>query len=788
MKYFDYHNAESFEQASELLKAHGNSAYIAGGTDIVDVMKEKLLPNNPDNLIGLKTINDAAYINVEEDCFKIGAMTKLTALEESEALNSRLPILAEAAKSVATPLIRNVGTIGGNICQDVRCWYYRYPHDSGGRMVCARKGGEECFALYGKNQYHSVFGAMKVCTTQCTQKCPAGTDIPAYMEKIREGDWDAAARIVLNSNPMPMFTSRICPHPCEDDCNQRKHGDNVQIHCVERTIGDYILENAGRFYCQLEADTGKKIAVIGAGPGGLSCAYYMRSRGHDVTVYDSHEKPGGVLYYGIPHYRSPRHIVEQFVDALTNMGIKFCMNTTIGEDIKMDKIVADYDSVYIGTGAWKQPILGIHGEELTEFGLDFLVEVNSFLTKVIDDEVLVCGGGNVAMDVALTAKRMGAKNVRLVCLEQEGEMPATSEEVERAKEEGIEIFNGWGLKEVVTDTDGKVTGLKSMRCVSVFDEKGRFSPDYDEADTKIFDAKTVILAIGQKVDLSFLDEKFSDQLKTGRGLFNVDEETYQTKNEKIYAGGDAVTGPNIAIRAIKAGVAAAKAMNHKLGSTTVSKTEANGFLHFDAQGVMKQEGMKQEELAVAERTLVDEDSKSLSKEQALEESKRCINCGCLAVNPSDIAPVLFALDAVIKTNERSIRATDFFGHTPLINKVLHKGEVVTEIEVPACDDYKTSYKKLRLRNAIDFAIISLATAYKVEDGVVKDARIVFGGVAPVPYRMIEAERFVVGKQVCKEMAEETAELVVANTLCLKDNTYKAQQIKAYIKESLLELV
>lgn len=781
MKYFEHESAVSFEEAASLLKesAKGKTVVMAGGSDLVGVLKEHILKDYPEKVVNIKTIEGGEYIKEDGEYIEVGALTKLADIAKSEVLNAKAPVLAQSARSVATPLIRNVATIGGNICQDVRCWFYRYPHGVGGRMDCMRKGGKECYAVKGDNRYHSVFGGMKAHVTPCSVQCPAGTDIPNYMSKIREGDWDSAARIIMRVNPMPMCTSRICPHPCQDGCNQS--ADSVGIHCVERTLGDYILEHADKFYCAPETETGKKIAVIGAGPGGLACAYFLRTQGHDVTVIDAHEKAGGVLMYGIPHYRLPKTIVEKFAAALAGMGIKFQMNTTVGKDVATEEIIDSYDMVYFGTGAWKQPILGIHGEELTEFGLNFLVEVNSFLKNAIDDDVLVCGGGNVAMDVALTAKRMGAKNVRLVCLEEEADMPASAEEIARAKEEGIEIYNGWGLKGVVTDADGKVTGLESMRCVSVFDEKHRFAPVYDNDDVRTFEAKTILLATGQRVDTEFLGDKLGAQVKTARGLFDVDEETYQTKNEKIYAGGDAVTGPNIAIRAIRAGGTAAKSMSRKLGYPITFASAEKAFLTYDKEGVKAAESAKLTERAVEERTLLDEDAQSLTLEEAQKEAGRCMNCGCYSVNASDISPVLILLDADIITTKKTVKAVDFFTTNLKAYDMLDQDELVKAIRFKAPESYVTVYDKFRVRDAVDFAIVSLAYAYKMNDGVIEDAKLVLGGVAPVPMPRPAVAEMLRGKAPNEALAEEAAELAAEGTIAMEHNSYKIQEIKALVK-------
>ena len=199
-----------------------------------------------------------------------------------------------------------------------------------------------------------------------------------------------------------------------------------------------------------------------------------------MTIYEKMEEAGGVMMYGIPEYRLPKHYVRDLVKALVGMGIVIRNNTEVGKDVTVEELKAQSDTVFLDTGAWKQPILGIDGESLTQFGLNFLVEVKKFMTKQIGKEVLVCGGGNVAMDVALTAVRLGAQKVKLVCLEQRDEMPASAEEIARAEEEGVEIYNGWGLKRVLSAEDGSITGLESMNCVSVRDEQGHFNPTYGD--------------------------------------------------------------------------------------------------------------------------------------------------------------------------------------------------------------------------------------------------------------------------------------------------------------------
>ncbi len=786
MKKFNHIGASSYEEASRIIKeGDGRIDAIAGGTDLLGTYKDRLLTTYPEAVVSLKNIPGSRYIEDQGDYYAIGAGTELARVAKEGILKEGAAALAEAAYSVASPLIRSTATIGGNICQDVRCWYYRYPDSIGGRLNCKRKGGSTCYAIVGENRYHSIFGGMCTGGSSCQKACPAGTDVAGYMAKIREGDWDGAAELFFRYNPMPMMTSRICPHPCTAECNQNVYGESVNIPAVERTLGDYILEHKERYYAAPEKETGKKAAVIGAGPGGLAAAFYLRKAGHQVTVYDAHEKAGGVLRYGIPHYRLPKTIVDQFCDALEQiMGIHFVMNIRVGQDISVEDIKAQNDVVYFGTGAWSQPILGLEGENLTQFGLDFLSEVNTYLQKAIGEEVLVCGGGNVAMDVALTARRLGAKSVKLVCLEQRHEMPAAADEVEQCVEEGVELFNGWGLGRVLTDENGEVSGLEAKRCLSVRDEKGRFAPVYDEEDRMTISSDFIILATGQKVDVSFLGETLSGQLKTSRGLIDADLESGKTRTEGFYAGGDAVTGPDLAIRAIRAGRSAAASMNSDLGEAAPEAAEEKGFTTFDVEGVERNVSGKLALKPVGERTLTGEDRASLDQAAAKEEANRCLHCACYAVSPSDITPVLVMADAQIVTTERTLSAKELFTTRLTVQQVLHAGELVTEIRMPKLSG-ETHYDKRRVRDAIDFAIVSLASCLEVEDGAIRSAKLVLGGVAPVPYALPQVEAYLAGKPVCAKTAREAGELAMADAFAMGKNEYKVFMAKDVIYEAIM---
>lgn len=782
MKKFTYSRAESFADASQQMK--DGAVLMAGGSDLLGGLKTEILPEYPEKVVSIKGIEGSNEIKVEDGVLKIGAMAKLTDVVENAFIKENMPILSEAAHSVATPLVRNIGTVGGNVCQDVRCWFYRYPHEIGGRLDCARKGGDTCYGILGDNRYHSVFGGMKTGLTPCSAECPAGTDIPAYMARIRENDWDGAAEIIMKANPLPMLTSRVCPHTCQTKCNQCANGDSVSIHSVERALGDYILEHADKFYKAPETETGKSVGIVGAGPAGLTAAYFLRKQGHAVTVYDKMEEPGGVLMYGIPEYRLPKHYLRDVAKALKAMGIQFVMNTYVGKDIMVEEIEEKNNTVFLDTGAWKQPILGIDGESLTQFGLNFLVEVKQFMSKQIDKNVLVCGGGNVAMDVALTAVRLGAENVTLVCLEQREEMPATEEEIERALEEGVKLITGRGLKKVVYDGD-KVVGLETKACTSVRDESGRFNPQYDEDDVMVVESDSIILATGQRVDLDFLGDKFKEEIQSARGLIEVGEHQ-DTRKPGVYAGGDAATGPSIAIKAIRSGANAARNMSSYMGYPMDLTVNEPKLLKNDTELIHVTKGAVEVDTPVADRCLDVEDSTTITRDEAKAEAGRCMNCGCYSVNASDLTPVLIALGATIKTTNKEIAAEDLFATTLKVQDMLEPGEIVTEIQIPVATG-EMHYDKFRLRDSVDFAMVSLASAYKVEDGKIADAKVVLGGVAPVPMRREAVENYLIGKEVTDEVAKTAAAMALEGAMPFEKNKYKLNIIESLVKGSVQRL-
>ncbi|SHH62890.1 NADPH-dependent glutamate synthase beta chain [Sporobacter termitidis DSM 10068] len=779
MKPFSHINATTLDEAVSVLHG-GKSSLIAGGTDLLGTLKDNILPEYPATVVNLKSVPGLDYIREEGGTLKIGALARLADIAEDPAVTEKYTALAQAAKAVATPHLRDMGTIGGTISQLPRCWYFRKPDN---RFPCLRKGGSECFAILGDNRYHSAFGGAKVCATPCTQKCPAGTDIPGYFEQLRAGSWDEAAEIILQVNPLPMLTGRVCAHFCQTGCNRNATDESVYIHGVERALGDYILENSDRFYAPPAAETGKSVAIVGSGPAGLSAAYYLRKAGSKVTVLDSKEEAGGMLMYAIPAYRLPKDIVRKYIRALEKMGVVFKLSTKVGETVMPEELERSFDSVLFATGTWKRPVVGLAGEELTVFGLDFLMEVNKWMEGKLGAEVFVMGGGNVAMDVAITAKRLGAKKVTLACLEPRDRMPASAEEVARAEEEGIIVMPSWGLSRVVEE-NGRVLGMELKRCTTVWDENGVFNPQYDDCDTTIVRAENILMAVGQKVDLSFLDEKYQMQLNR-RGLIDVSGETAMTSRKGIFAAGDATTGPGTVIGAVATGHKAANGIKLYLGCGDFrdSGDGAGKTVVFDAEGVRNKTPLKLRELGAEQRRLDLEDSTTPTREEALAETRRCMNCGCHAVHPSDVAPALIALNARIVTNRRTIGAESFFEVKVAGNTVLDEDEIVTEIQVPApAAGSKSVFMKFAFRKAIDFPVVNCAV-------VTGDSpRIALGAVATKPLRAAKAEKLIAGKTIDETLAEAAGAAAVEAATPLPATKYKVQIAKTLVKRALLSTI
>ncbi|MEI7527753.1 MAG: FAD binding domain-containing protein [Elusimicrobiota bacterium] len=768
MKSFEHLPAKSLKEAAAALSGPNRALAIAGGTDALGALKDKIHKESPALVVDLKTIPGLSYISEGRSGLRIGALTPLAEIAAHKAVNANYKLLAEAARSVASPQLRNMATIAGNLCQEPRCWYYRTPDD---QFHCLRKGGTHCGALLGENRYHSVFGGVRAAAPACTAACPGNVDVADYLARVRAGELGAAAAIILKNNPLPALTGRVCPHLCESKCNRGGFDEAVSIRALERTLGDQILAQAAEFMKPPVKRTKKKVAVVGSGPAGLAAAYYLRLAGRQVTVFERLPRAGGMLAYAIPAYRLPRNLVRAQIAALEAMGISFELNAEIGRGVSLRALRKDFDSVFLATGAWAQKNLRLEKSDLLTSGMAFLTDSGPG-RKPAGRNVLVIGGGNVAVDVAVSARRAGARRVTMACLEARDAMPAFPAEIAEAVKAGVRILPGWGPRRIL-ETGGKLKGMEFAGCSSVFDAQGRFAPSFDEARRQIVKADQIILAIGQAAELGY-----AAGVKTLRGSIAADETTQATNLPGVFAGGDAVSGPASVIHAIAAGRRAARAIDVYLGGGGRPEKKVSA-------AVSPLLALNADCGAHCARTKYSE-SKGFSPEALRAEAKRCIDCSCVAVNASDLAPALTAFGARIRTTKRTVMAEEFFTAGVLRSTVLDQDELVEEILVPAPRPRSVqSYHKFRIRNSIDFPIAGLACLFNSGGGKIKDARLVLSAAAPVPLRLKAVEAFLEGKRPDERTAAAAGELAVKEVRPLTKNRFKVQLVKALLQKALL---
>lgn len=401
---------------------------------------------------------------------------------------------------------------------------------------------------------------------RCTAACPAGVDVPRYIRAVRDQDYNKAVAILREKLPLPTVCADACFAPCEDMCAYKQFGEPVAIRAIKRAAMDK-GSDGWKEKKRTVKKTGKKAAVVGAGPGGLTTAYYLATKGHDVTIFDTFPKPGGMMRYGIPDYRLPEDRLEKDINDILELGIAFKGDTVIGKDVTLSQLRDDFDAVFIGIGASASAKISIEGIENKGvlWGWDYLKDVGLKVDFDFSGNVVVVGGGNVAIDVALTAKRRGADKVDLFCLEKRGEMPAHEWEIARTEEEGIGIHNSWGPKRVVGN--GVASGIIFKRCLSVFNDAGSFNPVFDEETTHKANGGTIIMAVGQMSDLTALqgEPNIMSEGIGKEGRIQVASEDLSTGEKGIFAGGDVVTGPDSIINAIAMGRKAARSMDRYLG-------------------------------------------------------------------------------------------------------------------------------------------------------------------------------------------------------------------------------
>ncbi|MBW1798352.1 MAG: FAD-dependent oxidoreductase, partial [Deltaproteobacteria bacterium] len=394
----------------------------------------------------------------------------------------------------------------------------------------------------------------------CKDACPAHIDIPGYLRLIGQGKRDEANAVIREKVPFPGILGRVCIHPCEEACRRGEVNDPVSICVLKRYAADGD-KGLWKENTKTGDATGKKVAVVGAGPGGMTAAFYLRKQGHMVTVFESRSRAGGMMRYGIPDYRLPGKVLDQEIRDILALGIEFRPNQALGKDFTFDQLKNDgYEAVFLGVGAQLSRRIPLDGSDLPDvlWGVDFLGRIAEGEDIRLKDRVIVIGGGNVAVDVALSAMRCGAKEVTMACLETREEMPAHEWEVE-----GIRLMPSWGPHRIMSE-NGQVTGMELVRCTSVFDDKGNFNPTFDDTKETI-EGDQVILAIGQASDLSFIGD--DSGVSVDRGLIVVDQETLETGLKGVYAGGDVAAMPGAIIHAIAAGRKAASSIDKALGGT-----------------------------------------------------------------------------------------------------------------------------------------------------------------------------------------------------------------------------
>jgi NADH-quinone oxidoreductase subunit F len=487
---------------------------------------------------------------------------------------------------------------------------------------------------------HRCAGAVcdSMVISACQHACPAGIDVPNYVAAIAEGGYAKSVEIIRERNPFPAVCGRICIHPCEYKCRRGELDQPVSIRALKRVASDWYFENIGPQREPFEITRPQKVAVVGAGPAGLTCAYFLAKMGYQTTVFEAQPVAGGMLGIAVPEFRLPREVIEEEIHYIQNCGVEIRYNSPIDAKHTFNDLLDEgFGAVFIAAGAQASKQIGIPGEEEDlagiYYGLDFLTQVRTGKKVPLSGKTAVIGGGNVAVDVARTALRAGAQEVQIYCLEPRDEMPAWEKDVEEAIDEGI-IINPDLSPGRITHEKGRVTGVEFSRCVSVFDDEGSFNPTCDLDDTRFVDADNVIISIGQAADMSFLDadSKLERELW---GTLVVDTNTLATNVPGIFAGGDFTTGPTFVIRAIASGRRASIAIDKYLGGdkSRVYIPDEKSTRHTPTKLALEEESTEDKprvdiEFEDANERIKDfrEVEKGFNEEEAYREAIRCLRC------------------------------------------------------------------------------------------------------------------------------------------------------------------
>ena len=531
-----------------------------------------------------------------------------------------------------------------------------------GQKLCLKNGAEQQYPKRELPDDHLVWGKERwspnwrddnrvecydTGTAPCKTACPAHIGIQGYLKLAAQGKYDEALELIKKDNPFPAICGRICNHRCEDACTRGLVDKPIAIDEVKNFLAQRDLDAKTRYIPEkhvpsLRGDFDDKIAIIGAGPAGLACAYFLALLGHHATVFDKNEKPGGMMTYGIPSYKLEKDVVAAEIEVIKELGVEIKCGVEVGKDITLDDLRKEgYQAFYLAIGAQGGRKAGITNENAK--GVTTAVE---FLRDVLADEntkaegsTVVIGGGNVAIDAARTAVRCGSESVRMFSLEQRDEMPASDEEVLEAEEDGVAIDNGWGPQKILKNRSGQVKGIVLKKCVSVFDADHNFAPQYDEEDTITIDCEHVIMSIGQSIEWgSLLD---GSKVEVGRGGRAVaDPHTYETEEPDVFVGGDAYTGPKFVIDAVAAGRIAAESLHRFVdwGHSMTIGRDWRELKELDKDNIAIPEYDKTPRQEHGLKADVDihksfRDPKlPFTEEQVKAETSRCLSCGASVVD------------------------------------------------------------------------------------------------------------------------------------------------------------
>ena len=485
-------------------------------------------------------------------------------------------------------------------------------------------------------------------TAPCKTACPAHIGIQGYLQLAKEGRYEDALALIKKDNPLPAVCGHVCNRRCEDACTRGTIDEAVAIDEVKRFIAERDLNAETRFIPKktipsLKGGFEEKIAIIGAGPAGLSCAYFLALTGYKPTIFEKNAEPGGMLRYGIPSYKLEKNLLAAEIDVIRQLGVEIRCGVEIGKDVTIEDLREQgYKGFYAAIGCQRGRKPGISGEnaEGAYTAVDFLRKAGAKESFALEGDVVVVGGGNVAIDAARISSRCTDAKISMFCLEAREKMPASNEEIEEALEEGIELNCGWGPKEVLEE-DGHVSSVVFKKCTRVFDAQGRFSPEYDENDTVTVPCRHVIFSVGQAIDWGHMLDNLHVELRpNGSALAN--KLTYQTSEPDIFVGGDVYTGPKFAIDAIAAGREGAVSLHryvHEHCTLTIGRNRRD-FIELDKENI-KVETYDSSSRQIPPKADVKEQAKtfrdlsqSLTEEQVKKETSRCLSCGASVVDPN----------------------------------------------------------------------------------------------------------------------------------------------------------